>query len=52
MRDRRPDAFRLTGATPADVARLAATETGVTAAPGSAIGLGVYLVGRVLLGIR
>ncbi|MCZ2846755.1 FtsX-like permease family protein [Modestobacter sp. VKM Ac-2978] len=49
-RDRRLAALRLTGATPSDVARVAAVETGLAAALGSLIGLGVYLVGRVLLG--
>jgi len=49
-RDRRLAVFRLAGATPADVARVAATETGVAAALGSVLGLVVYMVGRVLLG--
>ncbi|WP_299955832.1 FtsX-like permease family protein [uncultured Modestobacter sp.] len=48
-RDRRLAALRLSGATPADVARVAATETGLAAALGAVLGLAVYLVGRVLL---
>lgn len=48
-RDRRLAALRLTGATPADVARVAATETGVAATLGAVLGLAVYLAGRVLL---
>ena len=48
-RDRRLAAFRLSGATPADVVRVSAVETGAAAGLGSLLGLGGYLLGRVLL---
>ena len=49
-RDRRLATLRLVGATPAEVDRVAAAETGLAALLGSVIGLGLYLGGRVLLG--
>ncbi len=48
-RDRRLAAIRMSGGTPRQVARLAATETGVAAALGAAVGGGLYFLGRVLL---
>lgn len=48
-RDRRLAALRLAGATPRQAVALAAAETGVAAIAGSALGLGVYLIGRSLL---
>jgi len=48
-RDHRLAAFRLSGATPADVVRVAAAETGAAAGLGALLGLGGYLLGRVLL---
>jgi hypothetical protein len=48
-RDRRLAAFRLSGAAPRDVARVVGAETGLAAGLGSLLGLGGYLVGRVLL---
>lgn len=48
-RDRRLAAFRMGGATPAQTARIAATETGVAAALGSLLGAAVYFVGRAVL---
>ena len=49
-RDRRLATFRLTGATPAEVNRIAAAETGLAALLGSVVGLGLYLLGRVVFG--
>ena len=48
-RDRRFAALRLTGATPRDVVRVAAGETGLSAALGVVLGLGVFLILRVVL---
>jgi len=48
-RDRRLAAFRLSGAGPRDVVKVVGAETGLAAGLGSLLGLGVYLVGRVLL---
>lgn len=47
-RDRRLAAYRMAGATPAQTARIIATETGVAAVLGAAVGAAVYFVGRVL----
>jgi hypothetical protein len=49
-RDRRLAVFRLAGATPGDVVRVAAVETGLAAGLGALLGLGAHLLGRVLLG--
>ncbi|MQA77324.1 MAG: FtsX-like permease family protein [Streptosporangiales bacterium] len=48
-RDRRLAAFRMGGATPAQTARIAATETGVAAALGALLGAAVYFAGRAVL---
>jgi hypothetical protein len=48
-RDRRLAAFRLAGASPAQVVRVAAAETGVAASIGTLLGLAAYLAGRALL---
>ena len=48
-RDRRFAALRLTGATPRDVMRIAAGETGLSATLGVLLGLGVFVVLRVVL---
>lgn len=48
-RDRRLAAFRMGGATPAQTARIAATETGVAAALGALLGGTVYFAGRAAL---
>lgn len=48
-RDRRLATMRLIGATPTEVNRVAATETGLAALVGSLLGLGVYATGRILL---
>ena len=48
-RDRRLAAFRLSGATPRDVVKVVGAETGLAAGIGSLLGLGCYLVGRVVL---
>lgn len=48
-RDRRLAEYRMTGATPGQAVQVAATETGVAAAVGTAIGFALYLLGRVLL---
>ncbi|BCJ32518.1 hypothetical protein Athai_00210 [Actinocatenispora thailandica] len=47
-RERRLAALRMAGATPADVVRVVATESGLAACAGAALGAVVYLVGRVL----
>ncbi|MDQ3449910.1 MAG: ABC transporter permease [Actinomycetota bacterium] len=49
-RDRRLAAIRLAGGTPRDVIRVACGETGIAAGIGAVTGLGLYLLGRVLLG--
>lgn len=48
-RNRRLAAFRLAGASPAQVGRIAGVETGVAATIGTAAGALVYFVGRLLL---
>ena len=48
-RDRRLAALRMAGATPSDVTRVAAAESGLAAAIGAVGGLVIYLVGRELL---
>ncbi|TCB94407.1 FtsX-like permease family protein [Micromonospora zingiberis] len=48
-RDRRLAALRLAGATPGQVTRLAALETGLASLLGALAGLAGYLVGRTLL---
>ncbi len=48
-RDRRLASLRMAGATPADVSRIAAVESGLSAAVGALAGLAAYLVGRRLL---
>ncbi|MEE3919250.1 FtsX-like permease family protein [Micromonospora sp. BRA006-A] len=48
-RDRRLAAFRLAGATPGQVTRVAVAETGVASLLGTLIGLAVFLAGRRLL---
>ncbi|MFG1920803.1 FtsX-like permease family protein [Cryptosporangium sp. NPDC048952] len=48
-RDRRLAEYRMAGATPGQAIKLAATETGVSAAVGMVIGLAVFLIGRVVL---
>ncbi len=48
-RDRRLASLRLQGATPADVVRVAAGETGVSATLGTAVGLGLFFVLRAVL---
>jgi len=48
-RERRLAAFRLAGATPGQAVRVAAGETGLAAALGSAFALAAYLVGREVL---
>jgi hypothetical protein len=48
-RDRRLSALRLAGATPRQAVLVAVAETGVAAAFGALIGLGVFLIARVLL---
>ncbi len=48
-RDRRLAALRMAGATPADVTRVAAAESGLAAGAGAVAGLAIYLVGRELL---
>jgi hypothetical protein len=48
-RDRRLAAIRMAGATPRQAASIAAVETGLAAALGSALGAGVFLVGHQLL---
>lgn len=47
-RERRLAAFRLAGATPADTARIAALEAGLTSMLGVALGAATYFVGRVI----
>ncbi len=49
-RDRRLAAIRLAGGSPADVTRVACGEAGVAAGLGAALGLIVYLAGRIVLG--
>lgn len=49
-RDRRLAALRLQGATPADVVRVAAGETGLAAGVGAASGAALYFLLRALLG--
>lgn len=49
VRDRRLAAIRMAGATPRQAAALAVTETAVATLFGVAVGVGGYLVGRVLL---
>jgi hypothetical protein len=46
-RDRRLAAFRLAGASPGQVVRIAAAETGVAAALGTLLGAGLFAVARV-----
>jgi hypothetical protein len=48
-RDRRLAALRMAGATPADVTRVAAAESGLAAGAGALAGLAIYLLGRQLL---
>lgn len=48
-RDRRLAAFRLAGASPGQVTRIAAAETGVAAALGTLLGAGLFAVTRVAL---
>ncbi len=48
-RDRRLAAFRLAGATPGQVTRVAVLETGLASLLGTVAGLATYLVGRALL---
>jgi hypothetical protein len=48
-RDRRLASLRLQGATPGDVVRVAACETGLSAMLGTAIGLALFFVLRILL---
>ncbi|SHM94292.1 FtsX-like permease family protein [Cryptosporangium aurantiacum] len=48
-RDRRLAEYRMAGATPGQVSAVAATETGVAALIGTAIGFALFLVGRVVL---
>jgi hypothetical protein len=47
-RDRRLAAFRLAGASPGQVTRIAAAETGVAAALGTLLGAGLFAVARVV----
>lgn len=47
-RDRRLAAYRMGGATPGQTARVIATETGVAAVLGMAVGAAAYFAGRVL----
>lgn len=47
-RDRRLAAYRMGGATPGQTVRIIATETGVAAVLGAAVGAAVYFAGRVL----
>ncbi len=49
-RDRRLAALRLQGATPADVVRVAAGETALSAGVGAALGTGLFFLLRALLG--
>lgn len=49
-RDRRLAAIRLAGASPRDATRIACGEAGFAAGIGAIAGLGLYLVGRILLG--
>lgn len=48
-RERRLAAFRMAGATPRQVVWIAAAETGVAAVLGAALGIAVFLAGRVAL---
>jgi hypothetical protein len=48
-RDRRLASLRMAGAGPGDVTRIAAVESGITAAAGAIAGLLVYLAGRRIL---
>ncbi len=48
-RDRRLAMFRMAGATPAEVTRIAALETGLAALLGSLFGVAAFAVGRLLL---
>jgi hypothetical protein len=48
-RDRRLASLRMAGATPGDVRRIAATESGLAAGAGALLGLAAYLAGRQLL---
>ncbi|GIJ29957.1 hypothetical protein Vqi01_51190 [Micromonospora qiuiae] len=48
-RDRRLAAFRLAGATPGQVTRVAVLETGLASLLGTVAGLATYLVGRALV---
>jgi multisubunit Na+/H+ antiporter MnhC subunit len=48
-RDRRIAAVRLAGATPRQAVTIAVAETGIAALLGSATGLAIYLIGRVVL---
>jgi hypothetical protein len=48
-RDRRLAMFRMAGATPQEVTRIAALETGLAAVLGSLVGAVAFLIGRVLL---
>lgn len=49
-RDRRLAAIRLAGATPGQAVRIAAAEAGIASLLGAVVALGVYFVGRQLLG--
>lgn len=49
-RDRRLAALRVAGATPSDIRRLGALETGIPAAAGAVLGVGVFALLRTLLG--
>ncbi|MER7008256.1 FtsX-like permease family protein [Dactylosporangium sp. NPDC000555] len=48
-RDRRLAAFRMAGASPAQIGWIAAVETGLAATIGAALGAAAYFAGRVLL---
>lgn len=48
-REHRLAAIRMAGATPRQVIRIVAVETGLASVPGVAAGIGVFLLGRVLL---
>ncbi|MEJ7797402.1 MAG: FtsX-like permease family protein [Solirubrobacteraceae bacterium] len=48
-RDRRLASLRMSGASPGDVTRIAAAESGVAAAGGAVAGLAIYVAGRELL---
>jgi hypothetical protein len=48
-RDRRLSMLRMAGATPADVTRIAALETGLAALAGSVVGTAAFFIGRTVL---